>query len=99
MGYIKHNAIIVTDKSFDNGIKELREKAIELELPCSEIINSGCNGFKSFFIAPDGSKEGWNRSNIMDEKRKEFKKYCHGFDVVEIEYGADLEKEEYRILK
>ena len=30
------------------------------------------NGYCSFFIPPDGSKEGWEDSNDMDVKRERF---------------------------
>lgn len=88
MGYIKHNAICVT--SFDSEeIKVLHKKAREIfEELVTEIIEGVINGYASFFIAPDGSKEGWSESNEYDKKRKEFKDlikngsfYCEFVDV------------------
>lgn len=76
MGYIKHNAIIVTGDSYPEA--QLRfelayQKAKELfgDL-VSNIVPALINGYQSFFIAPDGSKEGWDLSDEYDKKRKEF---------------------------
>ena len=55
------------------------------------------NGQSSFFIAPDGSKEGWATSDNGDNARKEFldwllksDNYC---DYVEVIFGGDDEHE------
>lgn len=108
MGYIKHNAIIVTSWQ-DDKLLESRNKAIEIfeeyfsDEPIvkpyggklvSEIIPGLTNGQSSFFIAPDGSKEGWETSNNGDIARKEFCKwldsqednYC---EYIEVRFGGD----------
>jgi len=72
MGYIKHHAIVIA--SFDEElILKAHTKANELcEGLVSELISYRINGGKSFFIAPDGSKEGWDESNQMNESRESF---------------------------
>lgn len=76
MGYIRHHAIVVTANDYNDDIEQAHEKAKEIfgEL-VSEIITSKINGYQSFFIAPDGSKEFWTLSDEHDEKRSEFIKY------------------------
>ena len=94
MGYFNHHAIVVL--CFDSSEKEtkIHKKAKEIfgDL-CSELIGPVTNGYTSFFIAPDGSKEGWNMSNEHDEKREEFAHWAQNFDdysdVVEIHFGGD----------
>lgn len=96
MGYIKHNAICVTcfDKEQTN---RLHDKAKEIfgEL-VTEIIESAINQYYSFFVAPDGSKEGWKDSDEYDIKRKKYKQFikennhnflCEYVDVTYDEYG------------
>ena len=105
MGYIKHNAIIVTGFQEDKMVKA-RNKAIKIFKKCFEdepmdateligkIQNGLCNGQQSFFIAPDGSKEGWETSDNGDKARKLFLQwlgeqtdiYC---DWIEIRFGGD----------
>lgn len=54
------------------------------------------NNYQSFFIPPDGSKEGWCDSNEGDKRRKRFVKYLDQqreedgstcLKWVEIQYG------------
>ena len=94
MGVVKHNAIVVV--GFDcipkHDINAVHSLAINIfGNLVSEIVNGVCNGYKSFFIAPDGSKEGWEDSIIYDEKREEFyrrvdKSYV---DIIEVRFGDD----------
>ncbi|PAE20522.1 hypothetical protein CHH80_10945 [Bacillus sp. 7504-2] len=76
MGYIRHNAIVVTGYSYPEAQKKFEKvysKANELfEGLVSNIIPALTNGYQSFLIAPDGSKEGWDLSDEYDAKRKEF---------------------------
>lgn len=106
MGYIRHNAIIVTDWDI-NRVKiahtkareifeTLRSKEFEVSANIvSEIVRGITNGQASFFIAPDGSKEGWPHSDNADKARGEFldwlkesHQYC---DYVEIRFGGDTD--------
>lgn len=73
MGYVRHNAIIVTGDSYPEAQKKFLEvyvKAKELfgEL-VSPVIPSPTNGYQTFMIVPDGSKEGWDVSDEHDVKR------------------------------
>jgi hypothetical protein len=113
MGYIKHHAIIVTGWR-DEELKEAQQKAKEIfeknfesdpyEKPLagklvSDIIQGIVNGYSSFFIAPDGSKEGWAISNNADAARKEFINWLREtdtyLDYVEIVFGGDDEYERF----
>ncbi len=93
MGRLKHDAVIVT--SWDNKyIMEPHAKAIELfGSLVSDCMPGVVNGQASFFIAPDGSKEGWNESDDHDDKRKEFldwMKELNSFcDYAWIRFGGD----------
>ena len=77
MGYIKHNTIVVTGWNEEH-MNQAREKAVELFEKFTEeegvvspygsklispIIGGLVNSQLSFFIAPDGGKEGWTTSN------------------------------------
>ena len=70
MGYIKHHSIVVTT-SINELIKAANERAKEIfGTTVSEIIESKINSYYSFFVAPDGSKEGWGESDAGNENRK-----------------------------
>lgn len=92
MSLIVHNAIIVTgyDQDF---ISDAREEATSLGLAVSEVVKSPVNGYISFFVAPDGSKEGWETSDEGDAAREKFCKFidekCSGLTYAEIRYGND----------
>ncbi len=107
MGYIKHHTIVVTGCT-DLKTKEAHQKAKEIfeenfkrepfTIPygsqlVSEIIHGLTNGYSSFFVAPDGSKEGWETSNNGNNARNEFidwlqmaDSHC---DYVEVIFGGD----------
>jgi hypothetical protein len=82
MGYIRHEAIIVIDHGYSDGIEKahkvaatvlakhstLSDNFVELLSP---IVSSVINGYRSFFIAPDGSKKGWTTADAADEARAE----------------------------
>ncbi len=93
MGYYNHHAIIVTawDEKY---ITDAHKKAIEIfNETCSSVVESNINGYVSFFIAPDGSKEGCKDSDDVNDRREEFKKWINNYDgyidAVEIYYGGD----------
>jgi len=109
MGYMKHNAIVVTNWNNEE-LKRAHDKAIEIfdakfdkeplgkkgSSIISPIIGSIINSQTSFFIAPDGSKEGWTHSDIGDEARKEFLDWLltnNNFsDYAEIAFGGDYDE-------
>lgn len=71
MGWIVHDAIIVT--SWDSKkLNEAHSVAVGLMPHVSGIVHSGINGYASFLIAPDGSKEGWAESDTGDAARAAF---------------------------
>jgi hypothetical protein len=108
MGYVKHNAIVVTGWNAEK-VNEARLKAIEIFERCfndepmvkpyvgkliSEVVYGLTNNQCSFFIAPDGSKEGWQTSDNGDKARDEFCDWLNRepdnfSDYVEIVFGGD----------
>lgn len=99
MGYMRHHAVVVTTTDV-NRIGEARTKALSLfeAAQVSPICSPECNGYHSFFVAPDGSKEGWDRSDEGDAARAAFLVWLNGeryddnsspFDWVEVQYGDD----------
>lgn len=102
MGYMRHHAIVVTG-GFEPETKEAHAKAVEIfgSGLVSGILASPVNSYWSFFICPDGSKEGWDQSDLGDDRRNAFIEYLdkagepNGFcpvDWVEVQY-ADEERE------
>jgi|SRR6478609_4114509 len=99
MGYIRHHAIVVTGSNSYNAkqgkgeFDKVHTKAKKIfGNMVSEIIASDVNGYLSFLIAPDGSKEGWPDSNEGDERRAQFVEYMkknNPCDYVEVMYGDD----------
>lgn len=77
MGYIKHHSIVVTS-FMEELIQEAHDQAKDIfKGRVSEIVQSEVNCYKSFFIAPDGSKEGWKSSDEGDEQRVAFVNYIN----------------------
>lgn len=99
MGYIAHHAIIVT--SWDaKRCSLIREKASKFfpKYQISEVLETQINGYCSFLIGPDGSKEGWEESNRGNTQRESFidwlEKRKNGEpygDYVLVRYGGDEE--------
>jgi len=97
MGYMRHHAIIVTSWK-DEAVKGAQKEALKHFSHVSEIVESPINRYSSFFIAPDGSKEGWEPSDKGDDSRNTFISYlnslCHEdgsspLDWAELFYGDD----------
>lgn len=93
MGRIKHDAIVVTAWS-TKYLSPVHEKACELFGPLvSEMVPGAVNGQASFLVAPDGSKEGWDDSDLHDDLREQFKEYLKSentfVDYVFINFGGD----------
>lgn len=75
MGYHRHHAIVVT--SWDEGhITKAHNEATRVfsDTPAavSEITAPAVNSYQSFFVAPDGSKEGWSDSDRGDAAREQY---------------------------
>ena len=109
MGYMQHHAIIVTSWN-EARVAEAHTKAHELfDVPGSPgysaatasitpVTEETMNGYVSFMVAPDGSKEGWDHSDAGDAARAAFIEWlraqCHEdgsskLDWVEVQFGDD----------
>ena len=73
MSWVKHNAVIVTTWSKEH-VKAAHQKALDVfpERVVSPVQVTQTNQYRSFFIGPDGSKEGWPESDKGDAQRAEF---------------------------
>lgn len=98
MGHIRHHTIVVSC-IFTQNLEAALAKARELfgDL-VSAPVDGKVNSYTSFFIAPDGSKEGWPESSECDQAREKFvawlnsERYGDGsspFDWVEVEFPGD----------
>jgi hypothetical protein len=74
MGYIRNHAIVV-EASYGDYLERAHEYAKTIFPWVSPISEKAVNGSQSFFIPPDGSKEGWQASDIGDINRATFKKW------------------------
>ena len=107
MGYMRHHAIVITSDD-EKAIFDLRQFIVEAVTPVvsdfdspvevTEITGRAVNGYRSFMVAPDGSKEGWAESDIGEKIREDviktlnLKRYEDGsspFDWAEIQFGDD----------
>ena len=99
MGYNRHHAIIVTI-SDEVEVVEAHDKATEIfghSAMVSPVVMSKANSHYSFFVGPDGSKDGWESSNQGDQDRKAFIAYIRsrrctdgsGWSYVEVQFGDD----------
>jgi hypothetical protein len=92
MGRIKHDAIICA-ASQDSDLLLARDKAIALGLPVSGFVPSFINGYCSFLIGPDGSKEGWESSDEGESNRAQWIAWTREIDLAvdwaHVSYGGD----------
>jgi hypothetical protein len=93
MGYMSHDAIVVTGWDKERVIKA-HEKAKEIGLPITEIIEGQVNSYYSFLIGPDGSKEGWAESHEGEKERRTWKEWAKSepdlwVDWAHVSYGGD----------
>jgi len=102
VGFIRHHAFVVTGGNWSpKTIEDAHRLALAIfdYNQVSELSGFTINGYRSFFIAPDGSKEGWEESAAGDIKRMEFKRRLRNefryedkssmVDWVEVFYGSD----------
>lgn len=117
MSYMRHHAIIVTSfmrkKEGRQSItlEDARDRAVAaftIDGQClvSEIVDGAANGYGSFMIAPDGSKEGWPTSDDAEHARDAFIEWLDAqrfedgsslFCWVEVQFGDD--KGETKVLR
>lgn len=97
MGWIRHHAILVTGWQ-DNKLEEAKKKAEEFGNITTEIVAGNSNGYMTFVVVPDGSKEGWDRSDEGNDARDKFIEWLESqrygdnssyFYWVEVMYGSD----------
>lgn len=101
MGWIRHHAIVVTSWD-DAAITAAHSKAVELGLAVSPVLDATRNSYRSFLIAPDGGKEGWDSSKEGWRRRCEFVAWLREqydgrgtgavtsrVDWVEVQFGDD----------
>lgn len=97
MGYVRHNAIVVTSWD-DEVIIKAYQKAAELGCLVTGTVIDTVNAYHSFLIAPDGSKEGWAESDEGDTRRAQFREWTRTvrhsdgsspLEWVEVDYGSD----------
>lgn len=102
MGYIKHHAIVITGYD-DAKINKVRDKICQIldtefgedvsDTMVTPILSARTNGYLTFFVGPDGSKEGWETSNNGDSAREKIKsllaKPKNYHDFAELYYGED----------
>lgn len=77
MGYMRHDAIIVTSwkrEILEAAAQKARDFGLEVLGPSVEVIN----GISTFLVCPDGSKEGWDESDEFNGKRARFLEYLNG---------------------
>jgi hypothetical protein len=94
MGYIKHDVIVVTGfPKNDFPDIDLFKTQMPSELSHLVIgpILTAINEDYSYCFFPDGSKEGWDISNLGDEWREKFiSLFSEGYwDIVSVTFGGD----------
>ena len=99
MGYMRHHAFVVTGSSGqETTTEEAHAEALRLDLNPTNIVACRVNGYCSFLIPPDGSKEGWEESDEGNAKRWAFFNWlvahCYEdgsspFQWAEIQYGDE----------
>lgn len=77
MGYMRHDAIVVTS-SHRKAIKEAADEARRLGLEVLGPSDTVMNRVSTFMVCPDGSKEEWDTSNAFDAKRADYLNYLNG---------------------
>lgn len=97
MGYVAHNAIVVT--SWDlKALTAAYDQAAEMGLISTDVEASPINSYWTFLVVPDGSKEGWNDSELGDHRRLLFKDWLRSqryedgssaLEWAEVRYGSD----------
>ena len=93
MGYTRHDAVIITtwDKRVWEALAPLVDGRTVIDCGPSE-----CNSYRSFFMPPDGSKEGWAESDVGDSRRANVAaaaRVAGWCDIVTVSYGADYASE------
>ena len=97
MGYMRHDAIVVTSCKSE-AIEEAAAKARECGLEVLGPSGVTMNGIRTLLVCPDGSKEGWDKSDAFDVKRAKYLEYLNSvryddnsscLSWVALAYGSD----------
>jgi len=94
MGYNRHNAIVATTFSAKHA-SAARALAVDIfgEDDVSPLMTARINGVVSFFVQPDGSKEGWDISDEGDDRRSRWADAVTDaglwIDWADVQYGDD----------
>lgn len=100
MGWVTHNAIVVTSWSRDL-IDAAHAEAKRLTMSVSDVLISPVNTYYTFVVGPDGSKTGWDDSDAGDTERQQFRDWLRSqayedgsssLEWCECEYGSDDRK-------
>lgn len=78
MGYMVHHTFVVSSwdvKLLRRAQKKAKELFSKSEHFVSNVTPAAVNGYHSFFVAPDGSKAGWDDSVEGWKARKAFVRY------------------------
>lgn len=112
MGFMRHHAILVTTYDFEKvglaygqAVKVFQSDSVSLDSTkitpadmVTPILQSPVNGYYTFAIFPDGSKEGWSESEAGNAMRATFLRYLDGqryadgsspLKWAEVQYGDD----------
>lgn len=97
MGYMRHHAIIVTG-CLDGYVERAFARAASLGMKPTPISAETTNGYRSFLVPPDGSKERWDESDEGDSKRERLIVFLNSLryddksspvDWIEVQFGDD----------
>lgn len=69
MGYMAHHAMVFTSWNRE-ALEKVHVEARSYGAKCTPIIEGNINSEYSFLLAPDGSKEGWEDSDLGDKRRQ-----------------------------
>lgn len=107
MGYLRHECMVV---SSDDAEKTLRVHAAACQffddagmgLLVGGLTQHVTNGGAAFFISPDGSKEGWQPSDMAATARADFIAWLRSGDAPFVDWALILlggDDGEYRVLQ
>mgnify|MGYP005851057893 CR=1 FL=1 len=74
MGYLRRHAIAVTG-TYGNDIDKAHAFAQGTGAQVTDIYTASINNERTFFVCPDGSKEGWHQSDAGDDQRYRIVEY------------------------
>lgn len=98
MGYMRHHAIVVTGPDTRAEIAHVEARKRFDRRFLTDLTDVAVNGYRSFLVAPDGSKEGWPESADGDARRAEFIAYLRGQSLGWVEVQFDDDERETKII-